>query len=298
MAGEWVPIDVGLELKPEVQRLVDLTGEPVEIVCWRLVRFWGWASLNSADGTAIATPAVFARIFGGNVEFWAAVAAVGWVRFDPNSGVVEIPGFDRRFSNAAKARALSARRSANYRHGRVTVASRDGVTRGEDINSSSSPSPVAARGKRTRKPTATGAAVDADQWATLRAAWNAGAGAAWRSNNPPDGLADRLAEPGWFVEALRAVERLPALRAFRDPVTLLQIVKPGFVAKILGGQFDSAPRTRAKPALEDRPPPREWDASAAAAARATRERLERQAAAEHQRLDDRAALAERLGVQG
>lgn len=296
MAGEWVPIDVGLEQKPEVQRLVDLTGEPVEIVCWRLVRFWGWASLNSGDGTALATPSVFARIFGGNVDFWRAVAAVGWATFDTESGVVEIPGFDRRFSGAAKARALSAKRSAKYRHAAVTPDRDASVTRGD--NSSSSPSPVAARGKRTRKPAASGAAVDAERWDALRSAWNAGVGAKWNSATPPDGLADRLAEPGWFDETLRAIDRLPRLAAFRDPVTLLQIVKRGFVAKILGGQFDAPPRTRAKPALEDRPPAREWDPATAAAARATRERLAKQQAEEHRRLDERAALAERLRVKG
>ena len=51
MAGEWIPIDIGLGLKPEIQELVDLTGQTVETVVYRLIQVWGWVSINTADGT-------------------------------------------------------------------------------------------------------------------------------------------------------------------------------------------------------------------------------------------------------
>ena len=108
MAGEWIPIDITLGSKPEVQELVDLTGQPVEVVVYRLLQLWGWASLNSADGTARATPARLARVCGGDEPFWLSVEAVGWISFDDQS--VTISKWGDRFSSAAKARAVDRKR--------------------------------------------------------------------------------------------------------------------------------------------------------------------------------------------
>jgi len=59
---------------------------------------------------------------------------------------------------------------------------------------------------------------------------------------------------------LAAIEALPRCKYFRDPVTLPQLVAPGFVDKVLGGQFDNAREQAAgrysRP--DDRPPPQEW----------------------------------------
>ncbi len=108
MAGEWIPIDITLGSKPEVQELVDLTGQPVEVVVYRLLQLWGWASLNSADGTARATAARLARICGGDESFWLAVESVGWIAFSGDS--VTISKWGDRFSGAAKARAVDRKR--------------------------------------------------------------------------------------------------------------------------------------------------------------------------------------------
>ena len=108
MAGEWIPIDITLGSKPEVQELVDLTGQPVEVVVYRLLQLWGWASLNSADGTARATPARLARVCGGDEPFWLSVEAVGWISFSGDS--VTISKWADRFSGAAKARAVDRKR--------------------------------------------------------------------------------------------------------------------------------------------------------------------------------------------
>jgi hypothetical protein len=113
VAGEWLPIDCNLGTKPEVLELVDETGLPVEVVCWRLIQLWSWAVMNTADGTLRATPARLQAVAGGDEQFWLAVERVGWVTF--LSGTVSIAGWDKRFSNAAKARALHARRQDSYR---------------------------------------------------------------------------------------------------------------------------------------------------------------------------------------
>ena len=113
MAGEWIPIDCNLGTKPEVLELVDETGEPVEVVVYRLIQLWSWASMNTADGTIRTTPARLAAVAGGDEAFWLAVERVGWVSF--LNGTLVIEGWERRFSRAAKARAENARRACAYR---------------------------------------------------------------------------------------------------------------------------------------------------------------------------------------
>ena len=113
MAGEWIPIDCNLGTKPEVLELVDETGEPVEVVVYRLIQLWSWASMNTADGTIRTTPARLAAVAGGDEAFWLAVERVGWVSF--LNGTIVIEGWERRFSRAAKARAENARRACAYR---------------------------------------------------------------------------------------------------------------------------------------------------------------------------------------
>jgi len=113
MAGEWIPIDCNLGTKPEVLELVDVTGVPVEAVVYRLIQLWSWAAMNTADGVLRATPRRLAALAGGDEQFWLAVEQVGWVTF--LNGTVEIVGWERRFSQAAKARAMHAKRQDSYR---------------------------------------------------------------------------------------------------------------------------------------------------------------------------------------
>jgi hypothetical protein len=113
MAGEWIPIDCNLGTKPEVLELVDETGVPVEAVVYRLIQLWSWAAMNTADGTIRATPARIQAVAGGDEAFWLAVERVGWVSF--LNGTIVIEGWEKRFSQAAKARAMHARRQDSYR---------------------------------------------------------------------------------------------------------------------------------------------------------------------------------------
>ena len=113
MAGEWIPLDCNLGTKPEVLELVDETGEPVEVVVYRLIQLWSWAALNTADGTIRATPRRVAAVAGGDEAFWLAVERVGWLSF--LNGTLTIAGWDKKFSRAAKARLEDARRKAAKR---------------------------------------------------------------------------------------------------------------------------------------------------------------------------------------
>lgn len=276
MAGEWVPYDVCLPQKPEVLELVDRTGLDADQVVGRLVMLWGWASLNSSDGTARVSVRLLCRICGGDESFWKEVEAVGWLTIDADNGTVAIPGWDRRFSKSAKSRALASVRHDVSKAGgaerprRGRVAPRPATPRAPerrdrgDRNSSSSP-PEAAHDAAEPGPAG---------WDTLRQAWAAGTGRPWKLPEPPDKVADRLAEPGWFERALAAIEALPRCRYFRDPVTLPQLVAPGFVDKVLGGQFDNPreqPRGPGRP--DDRPPPQAWTGDDAERLEATRRKL-------------------------
>lgn len=128
MAGEWFPVDVSLDTKPEVQELVDLTGQPVEVIVFRLLKLWGWVQLNTADGRFRSTPARLGRICGGDAAFWEAVASVGWIVFDGETA--QIPKWEERFGGAAKRRALKNRRQDKWRRtGGADVDAREAQVR-------------------------------------------------------------------------------------------------------------------------------------------------------------------------
>jgi len=285
MAGEWVPYDVCLPQKPEVLELVDRTGLAPDQVVGRLLMLWGWAALNCSDGTARMSVRLLGRICGGDEEFWREVEAVGWLVIDSDNGTVAIPGWERRFSKSAKSRALetvrnqvaNAKKDADTRPARTSTRAarahnaRGASERGDrgDRNSSSS------HGEAAQAQEGTGPAGPAG-WDTLRKAWAAGTGRPWKLPDPPDKAADRLAEDGWFQKALAAIEALPRCKYFRDPVTLPQLVAPGFVDKVLGGQFDNArdtPRATGYRGPDDRPPPQAFSGDDAARFEATKRAL-------------------------
>ena len=112
MAGEWIAYDIGLPDKPEVQELIDTTGRPVEEIVFSLLRLWGWAAMNTANGRARMTVPRLVRTCGQDQAFWYHVAAVGWLEIDETDATVAIPGWDRRFSQAAKARLQHSDRAA------------------------------------------------------------------------------------------------------------------------------------------------------------------------------------------
>lgn len=283
MAGEWIPVDIALGSKPEVQELVDLSGQSVEVVVYRLLQLWGWASLNSADGTARATPERLARVCGGDAAFWMAVESVGWLAFDPEAETATIPGWGRRFSTGAKARACKNDRQRRYAGAKMAPQRHFGATRGKERTGSSSSPQIAALSEGTGGPPgastgpqepSTGPA-DASGWEILQSAWNGGCGSRWRSPAPPQAAEERLAEPGWIARATAAVEHLPKCVYFRTPVTLPQFCGRGFVDRVLGGQYDKPKEAKATGwrGPDDRPPPQGFTGDEAARFEATKRKL-------------------------
>lgn len=277
MAGEWIAYDLGLPDKPEVQELIDLTGQPVEAIVFRLLRLWGWAAMHTADGQARMTVARLVRTCGADEGFWRAVAAVGWLEIDETDATVAIPGWDRRFSQAAKARLQQADRSASHEDKRKRVGASDGRAsggptasrgRGEEKREEDPPPPRDAAPKADKQPT--------DVWQTFRSAWNAKAAAGnrceWKPALPPDGWNERLADSAWLENATQALARLAKCKYFVTPVPLSQFVGPRFVDLCLGGQYDTkqAPKGTREP---DKAPAVAWTGDDAERFEATRRKV-------------------------
>jgi len=208
MAGEWIPLDCNLGTKPEVLELVDDTGLPVEAVCWRLIQLWSWAALNSSDGTIRATPRRVAAVAGGDEAFWLAVERVGWVTF--LNGTIVIEGWEKRFSQAAKARAMHARRQDSYRwrsrdggpsqggDGAESLQEKTGQERTEEEIQPAAPVPTSDPPKASRTPS------------KPKVAWTAEAGWAgitdedrreWAEAYPGAVLAQELAKATAWLKA-------------------------------------------------------------------------------------------------
>jgi hypothetical protein len=208
MAGEWIPIDCNLGTKPEVLELVEVTGVPVEAVVYRLIMLWSWAAMNTADGTIRATPARLQAVAGGDEAFWLAVERVGWVSFLNGTNVIQ--GWEKRFSQAAKARAQAARRQDVYRASRSRNAAplqggdarpspeerRGEDRREEDIPAAPVPTTKPATPSRSRdKPTVTWSADAGWQGIT------AGDRSEWAAAFPGADLAQELAKATAWLRA-------------------------------------------------------------------------------------------------
>lgn len=271
MAGEWLAVDLALDSKPEVQELIDTTGQPVEVVCFRLWKLWGWASMHCTDGSARMTLPRLVRTCGADESFWLAVAAVGWLEIDEAGGTVAVPGWDRRFSQCAKSRMQQSDRSRAYEDRNPGRKRPNGAS---DGGASEGPTPDRRRGEERRIPPPPREAAPGEAWETLRAAWNAGAGpvtrrTSWKSPHPPEHAPAVIVQDGWLAAALEAIPRLAGCRYFDSPVTLHQFTVDGFVTKVLGGQYDAAKTPKGAPAADERPRAVGWSGDDAARLQAT-----------------------------
>jgi len=98
----------------------------------------------------------------------------------------------------------------------------------------------------------------------------------YRAKGLPPALDERLAEPGWLEEALRAIDHLPKCRYFDTPATMFQLVGAGFVQRVLAGQYDDpkpAKGGRGPGQADDRPPAKAWTGDDAARLEATKRAL-------------------------
>lgn len=103
MAGDWIPVTVGLQKRREVVGIASRTGRDIFEVVGLLVTFWGWVSEESNDGTLLSLcERDVCRAVGGDEPFWSAVIEFGWLS-KTDTGLV-IPNWDRWMGASAKKR--------------------------------------------------------------------------------------------------------------------------------------------------------------------------------------------------
>lgn len=267
MAGAWIKLRHDLIDAPEVRRLARATGLDRDQVYGKLFRLWSWADRHGVNGQLDAElDDVDDQV--GHVGFGAALVSVGWLGTQ-ETGIV-IPNWDRHFSDSAKARGLAAKRMERARCARSATDPPDPVTRGAQPEKRRIDIPPPP-------PQAAAQADPAEAAATLRAAWATAAKAGhvqpYRAKGLPEAFGERISEPGWLDEALRAIEHLPKCRYFDSPVTLIQLCGRGFVTRVLAGQYDAkkAAKATGRPGRPDDPPPaKAWDGDDAARLEATK----------------------------
>jgi len=279
VAGNWIKLRHDLIDAPEIRRLSKSCGVTRDDVYGKLFRLWSWFDRHSHQGRVADETVDLVDEIVGHSGFAAALVSVGWLAED--QGGIVIPNWDRHNSETAKERALAAARQDKHRgkdHGlglsrsdrdtTVTACHGATVTRLEEIRGDSPPPPpqdaALPEGRKALR----------DAWA---AAAKAGHVQPWNASGVPDKADDRLAEPGWLDEALRAIQRLHRCRYFSDgKPTLIQLCGTGFVARVLGGQYDDpkpSKATRPGRAGDEKPPPRAFEGEDAAAFERTRKAL-------------------------
>lgn len=254
MAGEWIPIDCNLATKPEVLELVDMTGQPVETVVYRLFSLWAWASMNTADGTVRATRRRLVTVAGGDEAFWTSVEAVGWLRF-LDDGTVEIVGWEKRFSRAAKARAENARRASEHRARKAHAPVRETRTPACAKSARTSVTKSAPqdrtgeekRGEETHthsvrvcsgEPDATPEAAEVHGfWEEFRREWNQTPNTKpYNALGCPSEALGVVTDPAFRNGFRGALERLGASTFFSDPAAMTWFLRSW--PRVLAGEFD------------------------------------------------------------
>jgi hypothetical protein len=273
MAGDWLKMRHDLADDPAVIRAAADLGLDEDAVLGKCFRLWSWADRHTTDGHASGIGLAWVDRLTRCQGFGAALVRAGWL--DESEGGLCFPRFDRHCSDTAKQRALDSRlkaekRDVRQRSGQQPDKCPDGnrTTSGPEKRREEDPPPPREASQKGGDPQ--------EAWSPFRKLWNTGPGRPWKPAAPPDGWADRLAEPGWLEQAREAVARLPRCRFFTDPVTLPQFLGPKFVALCLGGQYDApkAPKGGGRP--EDRPAVKGWQGDDQARFEATRAKAMKQ----------------------
>ena len=285
MAGSWIRMRHDLIDAPEIRRLAKAIGVTKDDVYGKLFRLWSWFDRHSVNGVVAGEELEAVDELIGTDGFAAALVSVGWLV--AQDGGIEIPHWERHFSDSAKARGLAVKRMERVRCAKSATDPPDPVARAAQ--------PDKRRLDIPPPPPPVDAAPPEEASATIRAAWakivRSGHGKPYKAAKMPDGWADRLAEPGWLDEALRAIEHLPRCRFFSQPATLHQLCGPRFVTNVLAGQYDEAKPVKAARVDPAAPPPPRIDPAFAAARAATERREREHMEAEHRRLDQAATTA-------
>ncbi|MFA5525943.1 MAG: hypothetical protein WC992_03870 [Acholeplasmataceae bacterium] len=113
MADDWIKVRTTIHEQREVVLIAKRLGLIREHVVGLVVRFWGWADANTADGNLPHMAAGDVDDIVGQVGFAEAMIEAGWLLADP--GGLILPNFTRHNGTTAKQRGLATRRQQEKR---------------------------------------------------------------------------------------------------------------------------------------------------------------------------------------
>lgn len=127
MAGDWIKMRHGLASEPEVIGIAARVGIDEDAVVGKLHKFWSWGDTHTVDGHARSVTVAWLDRYVGVTGFADAMIAEGWLERTDDG--LRIPAFEAHISESAKARALTANRSAKKRRAQRDERNADGVTK-------------------------------------------------------------------------------------------------------------------------------------------------------------------------
>ncbi len=120
MAGDWIKVEHATLDKPEVIRIADLLGVPVEHAVGILLRFWVWVDRNMRNASVTHMYAKSLDTVTACAGFSGAMVSVGWAELDHDTGILTVPNIERHNGMPAKTRALARNRAQSFRNASVT----------------------------------------------------------------------------------------------------------------------------------------------------------------------------------
>ena len=113
MAGDWIPMRIGLHEDPSVRLISKLTGIDPFGVVGRLHRVWGWFDMNTRNGVVEGSEGALIDEITSVTGFANAMVTAGWLCVTANG--LKIPSFSTYHGKCAKRRALTAARMRKHR---------------------------------------------------------------------------------------------------------------------------------------------------------------------------------------
>jgi hypothetical protein len=113
--ANWIKVEKSTHTKPEILRLARLLGVSKNEAFALVVRFWAWADEVTVDGRVDAVVSTDVDNLVDHAGFAEALEQVGWLNFNDERELLEIPNFERHNGASAKKRAEKAERQRKWR---------------------------------------------------------------------------------------------------------------------------------------------------------------------------------------
>jgi hypothetical protein len=246
----------------EVNAFIDSTGVPLDTTIGRLTLLWLWVDREWPQARMIGiTIKTLCRKFGGNEPFWRAVEKQDWLIIGDD--FIEIPDWEKRFSQSARNRIATAQRVQSHRgrNGDVTAKRYNGVTSSLSKSESESESePISVSLVSSNRSMAQPDAAALADCEIRQETWDAETSELERLV-PQNGNRDRrlLSQLGWLIAA-----QAPIVPAVRSSVEAVRVKDPpadnpiGYLRRCLSdriGVKELAGWLRLAPPLKSRAPP-------------------------------------------